>query len=107
MNFQSRLKITLRRARTIREWLALLVISCILPATIATMFLIQHFYQHERASVERTTIATARALMQAVDRELFSAQGTLQALATSPLSGVRGSGWISWAGQGNTLLPAG
>src|SRR3954447_4837360 len=80
----SRLHKTLHGSRTIRERLILLVISCILPAAIATAVLIYYFYQYERTSVERTTIETARALMQVVDRELFSAQGTLQTLATSP-----------------------
>jgi PAS domain S-box-containing protein len=78
------LKPTFNRTRTIRAWFALLVIACILPAAIAATLLITHSYQRERARVERSTIETARALMQAVDRELSSAQGALQALATSP-----------------------
>ena len=71
--------------RTVRQWFNLLVIACILPAAAAAILLLYHSYQRERASVERSTIATARALMQAVDRELASAQGALQVLATSPL----------------------
>lgn len=69
---------------TIREWFVLLVLACVLPAAIATILLINYSYQHERASVQRSTIETARALMQAVDRELSSAQGALLTLGRSP-----------------------
>lgn len=78
------LKITLKKPFTIQQWFILLVIACILPATIATAFFIHRSFQREYANVGRTTIDTARALMQAVDRELSSSEGTLLALATSP-----------------------
>lgn len=55
-----------------------------MPAAIATTFFIYRSYQREYANVGRTTIDTARALMQTVDRELSSSEGVLQALATSP-----------------------
>jgi len=67
-----------------RAWFVLLVVSCIVPAAMATALLVYHLSQLERAYIERTTIDTARAMMQTVDRELFSAQSALQALATSP-----------------------
>jgi PAS domain S-box-containing protein len=69
---------------TIRTWLFLLVVACIVPALLATTLLIYQIYQRDRASAERIRIGTARALMQAVDRELSSAQSTLLVLASSP-----------------------
>lgn len=69
---------------TIRKWLFLLVVACIMPTVMMTGVLVYHAYNRERVSGERTRIETARALMQAVDRELSSAEGMLQALATSP-----------------------
>ena len=69
---------------TIRQWFALLVVACILPATIATTLLIYSSYKRERAVVENAALDIARAFMQAIDRELSSAQGALQALGASP-----------------------
>src|SRR5450631_4738525 len=69
--------------RTIRFWLTCLVIGCILPATLGSAFLFTISYQQQRAILERNTIATARALMQAIDAELFGAQSALQVLAAS------------------------
>jgi len=69
--------------RTIRFWLTWLVIGCVLPATLGSAFLFTISYQQQRAILERNTIATARALMQAIDAELFGAQSALQVLAAS------------------------
>lgn len=69
---------------TIRKWLFLLVVAVVMPTVMTTAALVYQAYDRERVSGERTRIETARALMQAVDRELSSAQGMLQALVTSP-----------------------
>jgi len=74
----------LRRAPTIRLWLAMLLAAFIVPAAIAVVALFVHSYQRERAGMERGALDVSRALMQAIDRELASAQGAMQALATSP-----------------------
>lgn len=79
-----RLHDLLRRAPTIRQWLTMLLAAFIVPAAVAATALFVHSYQRERAGIERTTLDVARALMQAIDRELASAQGAMQALATSP-----------------------
>jgi signal transduction histidine kinase/ActR/RegA family two-component response regulator len=71
------------RARTLRFWLRWLVIACVIPTAVAAGFLIYKSYQRERASAERDMVATARALMQAVDADLKGVQSTLQALAVS------------------------
>jgi signal transduction histidine kinase/CheY-like chemotaxis protein len=69
--------------RTIRFWLTCLVIGCVLPAVLGSAFLFIISYQQQRTILERNTIATARALMQAIDAELFGAQSALQVLAAS------------------------
>src|SRR5260370_35766457 len=69
--------------RTIRFWLNYLVLACILPATVVATFLIMRSYAQERASLERDTVATARALMQVVDAELTGIQSAIQVLALS------------------------
>jgi signal transduction histidine kinase/CheY-like chemotaxis protein len=47
------------------------------------VFLFTISYQQQRTILERNTIATARALMQAIDAELFGVQSALQVLASS------------------------
>jgi signal transduction histidine kinase/ActR/RegA family two-component response regulator len=73
-----------RQPRSIRFWLGSLVIACIVPAVLVGGFLVLESYQRERASIERETVATTRALMQAIDADLFSVQTTVQILALSP-----------------------
>jgi PAS domain S-box-containing protein len=73
-----------RRAPTIRQWLAMLLAAFIVPATVAVIALFVYSYQRERAGVERVTLDVSRALMQAIDLELASAQAAMQGLATSP-----------------------
>jgi PAS domain S-box-containing protein len=74
----------MRRAPTIRQWLALLLAAFVVPAAVAVSALFVHSYQRERAGIERSTLDVARALMQVIDLELASARGAMQALATSP-----------------------
>jgi two-component system, sensor histidine kinase and response regulator len=69
--------------RTIRFWLTCLVIGCVLPAALGSVFLFTISYQQQRTILERNTTATARALMQAIDAELFGVQSALQVLASS------------------------
>ncbi len=78
------LRDVLRRAPTIRQWLVLLLAAFIVPAAVAVVTLAVHAYQRERTGIERANLDVARALMQAVDRELASATAAMQALATSP-----------------------
>jgi PAS domain S-box-containing protein len=79
-----RLRDLMRRAPTIRQWLAMLLAACMVPAAAAVVALFLYSYQRERAGIERATLDVTRALTQAIDRELASAQGAMQALATSP-----------------------
>jgi PAS domain S-box-containing protein len=79
-----RLRDLLQRAPTIRQWLAMLLAAVILPAAVAVVALFVYSYQRELDGIERSTLGVSRALMQAIDRELASAQASMQALATSP-----------------------
>jgi PAS domain S-box-containing protein len=72
------------RAPTVRQWLAMLLAALVVPAAAAVTALFVYSYQRERAGIERATLDVSRALMQAIDRELASAEGAMQALATSP-----------------------
>lgn len=74
----------LPRLFTIRAMLALLVTSCVLPTLLIAAALTYFVLQQEYENKAQDRLATARALMQAVDRQLAGAQGTLVALATSP-----------------------
>ena len=73
-----------RRDRSIRFWLGLLVVACTVPAMLVASYLIANSYATARASAERDTLATTRALMQAVDAALLGAQSGLRVLAASP-----------------------
>lgn len=73
-----------KRPFTIRQWSALLVAVCVLPSLVAVSILVYFSYLRERANTESLAIGITRALMQAIDRDLSNASGTLQALATSP-----------------------
>jgi signal transduction histidine kinase/ActR/RegA family two-component response regulator len=68
----------------LRFWLGWLVIACVLPAWMATALTIARSYQREKATLQAGTLATTRALAQAVDNELHSLQTAGEALATSP-----------------------
>jgi PAS domain S-box-containing protein len=70
----------LRPVRTLLLWL---VLTCWLPAAAGIAVLFFHMYQDGRAQLEKTTIETARALVQVVDGELMRAQAVALALASS------------------------
>jgi diguanylate cyclase (GGDEF)-like protein len=72
------------RIPTIRSSLVVLVVACVIPALLMASALITYNYQRERARLVRDSIATARAMTSAMDRELAGVQSTLSALATSP-----------------------
>ena len=74
----------LAKPTTIKFALSSLVLATIVPAWLATIFFIIHSNEAQRTLLEQQTVGTARALMQAVDRELTGAQSALDVLATSP-----------------------
>ncbi len=69
---------------TLQRQLIRLVAACVIPAAVAAALLIVYSYDRQRAIIEQRTLEIARALVQAVDRELARDQAALIALATSP-----------------------
>jgi signal transduction histidine kinase len=68
---------------TIQRELVRLVAACVVPCALAAALLTAYSYQRERAMIEQRTLETARALTQAVDRELVRGQAALEVLARS------------------------
>ena len=73
-----------KRIPTIRSRLTLLVVACIIPAWLMAVALLSYNYHQDRARLVQESMATARAIMSAVDREFSGMQAALLALATSP-----------------------
>ncbi len=69
---------------TLQRLLIRLVAACVIPAAVAAVLLIGYSYDRQRAIIEQRTLEVARALVQAVDRELARNQAALLVLATSP-----------------------
>ena len=91
---------------TIQRELVRLVAACVVPAAFAATVLIAYSYQRERAMIEERTLETARALTQAVDRELVRGQGALEVLArSSSLAGGDMAGFYRQAQEVLDLLP--
>jgi signal transduction histidine kinase/CheY-like chemotaxis protein len=67
----------------LRRHLVILAAFTILPLLVFTTWTVLEMHREERARVERSLVATTRALSQAVDGELASAVAALEALATS------------------------
>jgi signal transduction histidine kinase len=91
---------------TIQRQLVRLVAACVLPAALAAALLIVDSYQRERTRIEERTLETARALTQAVDRELVRGQAALEVLArSSALAGGDIAGFYREAQEVLDLLP--
>ncbi|MBI1891245.1 MAG: response regulator [Burkholderiales bacterium] len=73
-----------RSLPTIRTMLALVVLTCVIPAVVGFALLVNHFYERERTQFKRDALLTARALVSAVDRDLDSGKMAALALAASP-----------------------
>ena len=73
----------LTSARPIRVSLLLLVACGIVPSFLMVLALIWHVYDREQADLREESVATARAMTNAVDQQLASVQQGLSVLATS------------------------
>jgi diguanylate cyclase (GGDEF)-like protein len=73
-----------KRIPTIRSRLILLVMACLIPASLMVVALLAYDYRQDRANLIQDSMATARAIMSAVDRDMAGMQAALLALATSP-----------------------
>jgi diguanylate cyclase (GGDEF)-like protein len=74
---------TVSTAPSIRSLLAMLVLASAAPALLLAAALLAVEYGRDRETLERDSIATARAMAQAVDRELVSITAAAQVLSTS------------------------
>jgi len=72
-----------RRAPSIRSRLALLVLASVAPAALLAVGLLVLEHRHDRDRLEGNSIAIARAMVHAIDRELVSMAASAQVLATS------------------------
>jgi diguanylate cyclase (GGDEF)-like protein len=95
--------VPLKRFPTIRSRLVLLVVACVIPASLLCVAIIFYDYQRDRARLVRDAIATARALKSAMDRDLSGVQSALFALATSPH--LDAGDLRAFQGQAREVLP--
>jgi diguanylate cyclase (GGDEF)-like protein len=73
----------MKRAPSIRRRLSVLVLASAVPAVLAAAGLLAYEHQRDRERLERDSIATARAMVSAIDRELDGITVAAQVLATS------------------------
>ncbi|OFA03694.1 response regulator [Duganella sp. HH101] len=69
---------------SIRAHIYTLVWACALPAIVGFALLANNFYERERDQIQLESLITARALIQAVDRDLNTGITMALALANSP-----------------------
>jgi len=69
---------------TIRSSLTLLVVACVVPASVVSALLVSYEYRREHGRLVRDSVATARAMVQAVDRDLSAISLAAEILASSP-----------------------
>ena len=68
----------------VRDWLAGLTIVLVLLTCLPSGFLIWRSYENERATLQRHSLETARALVLAIDAEFARMLASVNALTTSP-----------------------
>lgn len=68
----------------IRSYLTALVLSCLVPVCLSSVYLVQHSYVSQLTYLEQNLLATANILSVALDRDLSISQASLESLATSP-----------------------
>ena len=71
------------RNLTVQTRIVLLVIACILPASLLVAFVTYLSYERERSNIAQHTLATTRELMRVVERELGANVAAAQALSHS------------------------
>ncbi|HJW24323.1 MAG TPA: ATP-binding protein [Rhodocyclaceae bacterium] len=68
---------------SVRTLLIWLVLACLLPGILGAVALFFYEYREGRAQLEKDTIQTARALVQAVDNQILQAQALAEGLASA------------------------
>lgn len=74
-----------KRISSLRSMLVWLVLGALLPGALGSAAVLYLGYRIEREQLERNTIQTARALVQAVDAEFVTARASAQTLANASL----------------------
>ncbi len=69
--------------RSVRTFLLWLVLACLLPGLAGAAILLLYQYRENRSQLEKSTMLTARALVQAVDAQLLQAQTLALYLSTN------------------------
>jgi diguanylate cyclase (GGDEF)-like protein len=69
---------------SIKFALVLLVTICIVPAALIAVVLLSYDYARAREARTESAVVTARTIAYSVDKEFYSIEATLRALATSP-----------------------
>ncbi|HKX10187.1 MAG TPA: ATP-binding protein [Stellaceae bacterium] len=71
-------------ARSLRAYVVVLVLACIIPMVVFSAFAVLRYASAQREANDRQILNTARALSAAMDVELKTAESSLSALGTSP-----------------------
>jgi diguanylate cyclase (GGDEF)-like protein len=74
---------SIRQLWPVRSLLICLVLACLVPGLIGAALLVHYDYQASRLALERNSLLTTRALMQAIDSYLYKTQAVAQSLSTS------------------------
>ncbi|NVO17361.1 MAG: sensor histidine kinase [Rhodoplanes sp.] len=70
--------------RTVRSTLVWVVLACMAPVVVGTLFLADAFYRWEASRLVSGTVTTAHEVMMAIDRELERTAATARVLAALP-----------------------
>jgi hypothetical protein len=73
-----------RWSRSIQARLVWIVLILAAPALVGLLAIALGLYQHERDQIGQSTLATVRALVSALDRDLAGTTAAAQVLAESP-----------------------
>jgi len=92
---------------SIRAKIATMVLACALPTAIGFAGLVHHFYLREQALVSDNARQTARALADAVDRELYGSETAAFALSNSPYLKPNPPDLAAFLAQARALLRPG
>lgn len=81
----SKARMSLHRSPlTIRASLALLVVACVVPGALSSVYFIADNYRLEKEHIAQNAIGSARALAAAMDKDLASIESGLHVLSVSP-----------------------
>lgn len=69
--------------RSVRTLLVWLILAALFPGVIAAIFFVADLYRTQHDKLEQDTLQTARALVQAVDSQVFKVQTVAETLAGS------------------------